>query len=222
MAETWVVTGANRGIGLEFARQLVARGATVFATHRAGADIEALRATGAACAELDVRDDASVAAFAKALARPIDVLVNNAGRQYRVDTLDELDFAELADTFEVNAFGPLRVTRALLPQLLTGRLRRVLFLSSRMGSFGEFEPGRNMYGYRGSKAALNMFFRGMSDELGRKGITCVNLHPGWVRTDMGGAEARLSPEESVESMLAVATHAPHGVFITETGAELPW
>jgi NAD(P)-dependent dehydrogenase (short-subunit alcohol dehydrogenase family) len=208
-ALTWVVTGASRGLGREFARQLAARGDAVISARRP---------------ELDVTSDAGVAAFAAGLhGRPVDVLINNAGRQNRAGSLTDLDGGDLLDTFDVNAVGPLRVTRALLPNLRRGRLKRVVHITSRMGSFGHF--GADMYGYRASKAALNMLHRCLADELGREGFVCVALHPGWVRTDMGGPDATLGVAESVAGMLRVIDGlAPrdNGAFLDHAGARLPW
>ena len=222
---TYVVTGASRGLGLEFARQLLARGDTVIGTARRPDAAWGLRDLGAEVEELDVADDRSVAAFARRLAgRPVDVLINNAGRQNRLGALESLDFNSMAETFQVNALGPLRVTRALLENLRAGHRRHIAHITSRMGSFGEFDAG-NMYGYRASKAALNMFHRCIAEELGAQGFVCVLLHPGWVRTDMGGHEATLSPVESVTGMLRVIdglSRRDHGAFVDHTGAELPW
>jgi NAD(P)-dependent dehydrogenase (short-subunit alcohol dehydrogenase family) len=223
--QTWVVTGANRGLGLEFARRLVAAGHEVVGTARDADGATELRALGARVEALDVTDGASVAAFARRMGdRPVDVLVNNAGRQYREGRLEELDFAELEDTFAVNAYGPIRVTRALLPNLRAGRARRVVHVTSRMGSFGELEGG-GMMAYRASKAALNMLHRCVAADLGAEGFLCVALHPGWVRTDMGGPDAAVGIEESVAGMLEVLaglSPADHGAFLDYTGAPVAW
>jgi NAD(P)-dependent dehydrogenase (short-subunit alcohol dehydrogenase family) len=219
------VTGAGRGLGRELALQLAARGDEVVATVRRAEDGEQLARPGLRVEVLDVAREDSVAAFTQRLAgRPVDVLVNNAGRQNRAGALDGLDLADVADTFLVNTLGPLRVTRALLEPLRAGTLRRVVHVTSRMGSFGEFD-GANMYAYRASKAALNMFHRCLAEELGAEGFVCLALHPGWVRTDMGGAEAPLSAEESVAGMLRVIDGAGpehNGAFLDHRGETLPW
>jgi NAD(P)-dependent dehydrogenase (short-subunit alcohol dehydrogenase family) len=216
MSETWVITGAGRGLGRELARQLGARGVEVIGTAREASSADEV---------LDVADPKSVAEFARRLGeRPIDALVNNAGRQYRASSLEELDFDELSDVFEVNTLGPLRVTRALLPNLRAGRRRLVVQMSSRMGCFGEFDAP-NMFGYRASKAALNMLHRCVAAELESEGFRCVALHPGWVRTDMGGPGATLSVEESVEGMLDVLDNLrgeDNGALLDWTGKRLPW
>lgn len=222
---TWVVTGANRGLGLELARQLCARGETVVGTVRDEGYAAELHGLGARVERLDVTDDSSVLEFAARIeGAPVDVLVNNAGRQYRVGELAALDFGEVRDTFDVNAFGPLRVTRALLPHLRAGQGRRVVHVTSRMGCFGEYD-GPSMYAYRASKAALNMLHRCVAGELWQSEITCVALHPGWVRTDMGGQEATLSPEQSVKGMLKVIDGLgpdDAGAILDHTGEPLPW
>jgi len=221
MVSRYVVTGANRGLGLELTKRLLERGEQVIATSRTGE----VNAPGARAERLDVSDATSVEAFADRLdGLPIDGIFNNAGRQYRVGAVDEIDFDEMADVFNINAFGPLRVTRALLPNLRAGSGKRVIHISTRMGSFGEFEGG-GMYGYRASKAALNMLHRCLSEELGGEGFLCVAFHPGWVRTDMGGMEATLSVEESVAGMLNVfdgLSARDHGAFLNYDGTPLPW
>jgi len=221
----WVVTGAGRGLGLELARQLRGRGEALVATVRNPDAAGPLAALGARVETLDVADGASVAAFAQRMqGTPVDVLVNNAGRQYPVSSIEEVDGDELDDVFAVNAVGPLRVLRALLGNLRLGEGRRVVHLTSRMGCFGEYS-GPSMFGYRASKAALNMLHRCVADELEGSGWLCVALHPGWVRTGMGGPDATLSPEESVTAMLRVLdrlTPEDHGALLDWQGRPLPW
>ncbi|MDH3591559.1 MAG: SDR family oxidoreductase [Planctomycetota bacterium] len=225
MAEIYLITGASRGIGLELARKVAARGDSVVGTVRRAEDAAAPRDAGIRVELLDVGSDDSARALARRLdGMSIDVLVNNAGRQYRVNAIEELDFAEMADTHNVNALGPARVMQALLPNLEAEGGARVIHMTSRMGCFGEYEQ-HGMHGYRSSKAALNMLHRNIADELKPRGITCVALHPGWVRTDMGGPEATLTVEESVASMLSVidgVTPDDAGAIFDHTGAPLPW
>ena len=221
----WVVTGAGRGLGLELARQLRARGEQVVATVRRTEAAAPLEALGARVEALDVADGESVARFGERMSgTPVDVLVNNAGRQYREASIEDLDASELVDVFAVNSVGPLRVLRALLPSLRAGEGRRVVHVTSRMGCFGEYDRP-SMVGYRASKAALNMLHRCVADELGPQGWTCVALHPGWVRTGMGGPEADLSPEESVAAMLRVLDRLgpeDNGALLDWQGRALPW
>jgi NAD(P)-dependent dehydrogenase (short-subunit alcohol dehydrogenase family) len=175
--------------------------------------------------QLDVTDAASVAALAKRLGGvPIDILVNNAGMFHRDDTeIGKVDFDVLQQTFAVNAFGPLRVVQALMPNLRAGGRKLVVNMSSELGSI-ENSNGR-WYAYRASKSALNQFNRILAAELGPAGFTCVVLHPGWVRTDMGGPSASYSPEESVSGLVGVieALQArDNGLFFDFRGRPIPW
>lgn len=225
MAATWVVTGANRGLGLEYARQLQGRGETVLATARRPREADELNALGAQVHPLDVGDDDSVAEFDCWMAdRPVDVLVNNAGVGVDEPGLEELEMAELVRFFQVNTLGALRVSRALLPNLRAARTRRIVNITSRMGSIGDNSSG-GAYAYRASKAALNMVTRSMAVDLRPEGFTCVVLHPGWVRTAMGGSRAPLTPTESVRGMLAVIdglSVEDSGGFFDYQGRTVPW
>lgn len=203
-----VVTGANRGIGLEFVRQYLARGERVTAACRAPQEAHALRALGASAGDrlrvlaCDVGDDASVADFARALGEvPVDLLINNAGVGGEWGDLDALSTEAALRTYSVNALGPLRVTRALLPNLLRGARRHVAHVTSGMGSIADNTSG-GAYAYRMSKAALNMASKTLSIDLRDKGIVSVVINPGWVQTDMGGAGAPLPVDASVAAMIA--------------------
>jgi NAD(P)-dependent dehydrogenase (short-subunit alcohol dehydrogenase family) len=222
---TVLVTGANRGIGLEYARQFAAAGHTVIATARDPAAATELRAITERIEPLDVTDAASVAALAKRLdGVAIDILINNAGIGGRDDNdLASVDFEAMRQTFEVNAFGPLRVTQALLPNLRLGQRKLIVNMSSQLGSI-ERSNGQ-MYAYRASKTALNQFSKILSVELGAAGFVVVAVHPGWVRTDMGGANATLSPEESVAGLVAlIGKLGPqdNGRFYDYQGKPIPW
>jgi NAD(P)-dependent dehydrogenase (short-subunit alcohol dehydrogenase family) len=222
---THIVTGANRGIGLELVRRLAARGDEVIATARRPDAADALRATGARVEALDVADDASVARLAANLGdTAVDVLVNNAGQGVGRSALGSLDMDELRRLFEVNALGPLKVTRALLPMLRRGNRKLIANITSRMGSIADNTSGGS-YAYRTSKTALNMIHKSLSLDLAAEGFTCVVLHPGWVRTDMGGAGAPLSVGDSVAGMLRVLDElspSDNGRFLAFDGEELPW
>lgn len=219
-----VVTGANRGIGLEFTRQYLARGEAVVATARAPGEAAALRALEAeqhgrlrvlAC---DVGDDASVAAFARALGDgAVDVLVNNAGARDRWSSLETMSTEEALRIYSVNALGPVRVTRALLPNLLRSAVRKVVHISSGMGSIGDNTSG-GAYAYRMSKAALNMASRSMAVDLRDSGVISVVFNPGWVKTDMGGPSASLSVEDSVSALVGRIDELGTG----DSGAFLNW
>lgn len=220
-----LVTGANRGIGLEFARQLSAKGFNVIGTARNPVKATELKATGARVEPLDVTDTASVAALAQSLdGVAIDILINNAGMLNREDSsLDTLDFDVMERSFQVNSLGPLRVTQALLPNLRSGNGKTIVNITSRLGSI-ELSTG-GLYSYRTSKTALNQINKIVSSELASEGFTSIVIHPGWVRTDMGGANATLSKTESVSGMLGVIdklTTESNGKFFNYDGSELPW
>lgn len=220
----WVITGANRGIGLELVRQVAARGHEVDATARDPGKATELAALAKASDgrvrvhACDVASDASVSVFAKTLSEgPIDVLVNNAGVTGKRAGIAELDFAGMLDTYNVNALGPLRVTAALLERIKASSTKRVVHVTSGMGSITENTMG-GAYGYRMSKAALNMANKSLSVDVRADGVTCVVINPGWVKTDMGGPSASITPEQSVRGMLEVLD----ALGIDRTGAFLSW
>lgn len=222
---TVLVTGANRGLGLEFARQLQAAGADVIGTARKPEEADALKALGVRVEQLDVADDASVAALAARLEGvPLDVLLNNAGIFPTYDGFEEHSVDDARWIFEVNTLGPMRVTQALLPNLRAGQRKLVMNMSSGLGSIANAGGGR-MLGYRMSKAALNMQTRVQAGDLRDEGFVCVAMSPGWVRTDMGGPDATLSPAESIRGMLATLaplTTEDAGKYFNHDGRELPW
>lgn len=222
---TVLVTGANRGIGLEMVKQLESRGMHVIGTARKPAEAEALRATGARLEQLDVTDGDSIAGLAKALEGvPIDLLINNAGIMgHTAASFEETDFAQIGNTFAVNTLGPMRVTQALLPNLKAGKHKTVISISSVMGSIARNQGG--YYGYRSSKSALNMMNKSMALELIDEGFTCVVMHPGWVKTRMGGEGAQITTQESVAGLLQViAGLGPddNARFLDYQGQEIPW
>jgi len=225
----WVITGANRGIGLELTRQVLGRGDEVHATARAPAGATELMALGASgrlqVHAVDVTDDASVAALAAALEGvAVDVLVNNAGVMGKMQALEDLDMADVMRTFDTNTLGPLRVTGRLLPSLLRGAAKKVVHITSGMGSIGDNTSG-GAYGYRMSKAALNMACRSMAIDLRRHGISAVVVNPGWVKTDMGGRSAPTPVEESAKKIIALVDRvglAESGSFLDYRGHGWPW
>jgi NAD(P)-dependent dehydrogenase (short-subunit alcohol dehydrogenase family) len=222
---TVLITGANRGLGLEFARQYAAAGWAVIGTARQPDTATELEELDVRVLQLDVTDAASIARMVRDLdGRPIDLLINNAGIFPRVSTLDEVDFSDVARTLEVNTVGPMKVTRALLPHLRAGSGKRIVSITSGLGSIANNTSGR-FYGYRESKAALNMFTRSLAVELEDEGFTCVVMSPGWVRTDMGGPNANLAPSESIAGMrkvIAGLTPADTGTYWNYDGEQLPW
>lgn len=228
---TVLVTGAGRGIGLEFVRSFAADGWRVLACTRSPEAHSAFRGLPGDVRPqlLDVTSDASAAALAEALrGEPVDVLVNNAGLARRGPRREgtgfaDVDTAEFADILAVNAIGPFRTTRALLPNLELGSRRLVATVSSRMGSIALNRGGS--YAYRASKAAANMVNSCFALELGPRGYCFVVLHPGWVRTDMGGSGADISAEESVAGMRRVLDGlgpADNGAFVNHDGERFPW
>jgi NAD(P)-dependent dehydrogenase (short-subunit alcohol dehydrogenase family) len=220
-----VVTGANRGIGLEFATQLKALGYTVIATARKPAEAAALNALEVQVEQLDVTDSASVKAFADRLAgKGVDLLINNAGYGgQRAPGFKETDFDTMAFAFDVNSLGPMRVTQALLDNLEAGKGKKVIQISSTMASITNNWGGG--YGYRASKTALNMLNSTLALELGKTGLIAVVMHPGWVKTRMGGAGAQIDTTQSVSGMLSVIEGleaSDNGRFLDYRGKELPW
>ena len=224
-APTVLITGANRGLGLEFARQYAADGWRVIGTARNPQRADELNALSVEVAQLDVASQASVDALAQLLERrPIDLLINNAGIFPRVNKIEEVNLDDYSRTIAVNTLGPVRVTRALLPNLRRGEKKTIVNITSRLGSIALNDFGA-FYGYRESKAALNMFTKTLAIELDPEGFTCLTIHPGWVKTDMGGQNANLTPEESISGMRAVIEKlgpADTGTYWSYSGEEEPW
>ncbi len=217
---TFLITGGNRGIGLELCRQLSARGDQVIAACRKSS--KALEETGAEVHEgVEVTDEASVRRLSKALdGRELDILINCAGILTR-ETLDDLNVEQIRKQFEVNAIGPLRVTAALLPNLKKGS--KVAIITSRMGSIEDNTSG-SRYGYRMSKAAVNMAGRSLAWDLKDKGIAVVLLHPGMVATEMTGRQG-IPPEEAAKGLIARIDELDMkktGTFWHQNGEALPW
>src|SRR5437762_13150832 len=192
-----VITGSNRGIGLALTTVYAERGDTVFACCRAPAKAKELQALAkkhpVTLVPLDVGDDASVAALAKQLAgTTVDTLVNNAGVSGgppEQQTATSMNFAAWADAFNVNALGPVRVMQALLPALKRSRSAKVMSVTSQLGA-SSLDMAFAL-GYSASKAALNKFMRLAASELKTQGIAVGVVHPGWVKTDMGGPGASI-------------------------------
>jgi NAD(P)-dependent dehydrogenase (short-subunit alcohol dehydrogenase family) len=226
MPKSIVVTGVNRGLGREFARQLAAEGHRVIGTVRHPDAAGDLREPGLTIERLDLADEGSVAAFARRLDRaPIDTLILNAAIGGDGPTLEGLSVEELEANYRVNAIGPIRLIQALLPNLRAAATKQVIGVSSTAGSVSTNETRGGWYAYRASKAALNQLFRTMALELRPDGFTCALLSPGWVRTDMGGPRATLSAEESVAGMIAVLnrlTPADNNRFLDYRGQPVPW
>jgi NAD(P)-dependent dehydrogenase (short-subunit alcohol dehydrogenase family) len=215
------ITGANRGIGLELARQFIDRGDRVVAVCRtASAELRQLNVE--LWEGVDVTDDASMAELVAGLeGRWLDILINNAGILTR-ESLEDLDFDRMRRQFEVNSLGPLRVTAALKPFLDRGS--KVAIITSRMGSIEDNTSG-SRYGYRMSKAAVNMAGRSLAHDLKSDGIAVAILHPGFVRTDMTGGDGLIDPPESAAGLiqrLDELTLENTGSFWHANGERLPW
>ena len=230
---TVLVTGANRGLGLEFVEQLLAREDAVIATtHHSGRNtagaIEALHDASDKLdvLNLDIQDDASIAAFLQEVdGRAIDILINNAGVYGpRGAAFGELGGEPWAEVMRVNCIAPMLLTQALLPNLRLGSQRKLVFITSKMGSVAD-NRGGGSYIYRSSKSALNAAVKSLSVDLADEGFVSVLLHPGWVQTDMGGPNALIDANTSVSGMLRVidgAGQAESGKFIAYDGADIPW
>jgi NAD(P)-dependent dehydrogenase (short-subunit alcohol dehydrogenase family) len=226
-----LVTGSNRGIGLEWCRQYAEAGGRVFATCRhpeMADDLHSLAQMHPRLSvhRLDVTEAESVHSLRAELQNePIDVLINNAGVYLEKFTpIAAIRFEAWRQTLEVNTLGPLRVTEALADLVAASRRKLVVTLSSHMGSIADITVAGDTY-YRSSKAALNAAMKGQSIALGERGIGVLLLHPGWVKTRMGGADAPLTPAESVAGMRArVDTFRMDmsGRFFRYDGSGIPW
>lgn len=201
-----LITGANRGIGLEMVKLYAGRGDKVLACCRNPAEAEALNAVDGDVDVIGVHvsDGTSVAALAESLAgAPVDILINNAGMAgpaYDQQNAYAMNFEGWAETFEVNTMAPVRVMQALMPNLKASDGARVVTITSQMGALSLDMPVA--YAYCTSKAALNKFMKMAALELGKEGINTCVIHPGWVQTDMGGPNAEITPQESAEGIVA--------------------
>ena len=214
---TILITGANRGIGLEFARQYAADGWDVIATARQSSP--ELDALGVTVKALDLADADAVAGFT--VDPPLDLFIANAGTSDPKDTQGADNARDWQTMLMVNAIAPFQLGEALLPHMARGG--KMIAISSGLGSIGD-NKGR-WIPYRTSKSALNMAWTCLAIEAYLPGIPCVLLSPGWVKTDMGGAGAEITPEESVSAMRQLIerlTIDDTGKFLRRDGSELPW
>jgi NAD(P)-dependent dehydrogenase (short-subunit alcohol dehydrogenase family) len=228
---TTLVTGANRGLGLELARQYAADGWRVHACCREPDRAEALaslaRAEPAiAIHRLDVTNGGAIEHLADSLQDEcLDLLINNAGIYGRKGvTIGDIDPAEWMQVLVINTIAPAMVAQAFLPQLLRAEHPVLATISSKVGSLADNSSGRN-YPYRSSKAAANQVIKSLSIDLRDRGVITVALHPGWVQTDMGGPSALISAKQSVEGMrrvLAGLGPESSGRFFAFDGQEIPW
>lgn len=228
---TYLITGANRGIGLALATVFAERGDTVITTARDPNKAPALKALADRFPDrvtvhaLDVTSNGSALALGKALAdKTIDVLVNNAGTigPDRQSTTD-MDFDGFLDALNTNTVGPLRVTQAVLPMLRRSKAAKIITLSSQMGSMANLSSDR--IAYRASKAAVNKVMQGLTADLRGDGIACLTVHPGWVRTDMGGSNADIDVKDSVAGLakrIDDVSLATSGQFLNYDGTTRAW
>ncbi|MDE1145211.1 MAG: SDR family oxidoreductase [Azospirillaceae bacterium] len=238
MSRAILVTGANRGIGLEHVRQALAAGETVIATCRRPAEAAALADLHAAYPDqmrieaLDVNDGASIDALAARLSdTPIDMLLNNAGiyggswasggeRQ----TVQGMDYDLWEEMMRINVIAPFRLTARLMPSLLLGRERLVVMMSSDLGSITNNTHGTS-HAYRSSKAALNMLTKGLAIDLHQQGVKVIAMAPGWTKTDLGGDGAVWEVDDSVRrqrAVLAGAAGIASGTFVNLLGEAVAW
>ena len=228
---TVLVTGASRGLGLEFARQYAAEGAEVIACCRdpdGAKELKSLAATSGGrvrVMQLDVASEADIAALKAALAgQPIDILINNAGISGPArQSSDDIDLEGWLETFRVNTVAPVAVAQALHGNLKAGHEKKLAAITSGLGSTAN--NGGQRYAYRSSKAALNNAMRGLSRDWAGDGITVGIFHPGWVRTDMGGSSAPLDAVASVAGLRQrIAELGPKnsGAYRDYAGQELAW
>ena len=214
---TVLVTGASRGLGRALADLYAAAGFRVIACTRQGAG-----------EPLDVADAASIAALGERLqGRPIDVVINNAAIRGDTSGLDTLETDDFLDVMRINALAPLLVARALRPNLLAGTRKVLVNISSRAGSLAEgtLDDDDGDYAYRCSKAAMNMATVKLAQDFRRDGISVISLHPGWVRTDMGGEEAAIDVAESaagLKTRIDATTLADTGSFRAYDGRTIEW
>jgi NAD(P)-dependent dehydrogenase (short-subunit alcohol dehydrogenase family) len=228
-----LITGANRGLGLEFSRQLLARGHRVIATARQPSSCAALNHL---CGDypghlsvlpLDAAKPASITELAREAAlitRSLDLLIVNAGVNVRGERFGNLNATDLQHTLEVNTVGPVLLAQEMIDLLKRGQQPRVVYISSILGSISE-RDSFYVPSYCISKAALNMAMRVLSFPLRESGIQSAAIHPGWVKTDMGGEQAPLTPEQSVSDMLSLIDRLDEnhcGRFLAHDGRELAW
>ena len=221
--KTALVTGANRGIGLELTRQLLDSGYNVHATYRSNkGGLEQIGSDNLSIYQMDVRDKIQISNVVQSVEK-IDLLINNAGvADGRLQSISEIDIAYALEVLNVNAVSPVLVTQQTMPKLADGS--KVVMMSSLMGSISDCQSGRS-YAYRASKTALNMFSMAMKNEFDANGISLLIMHPGWVETDMGGPNAPLSTEESVSGIMQRIEEqdmSMSGRYVEFDGSPIKW
>ncbi len=231
-----LITGANRGIGLEFVKAYAAQNWQVYATCRNPTLSLELKSIGkmVKILQLDVTSQSDISQLASDLnGKAIDILINNAaihGPRDSSSTYGNINLEAWIEVMHVNAMAPIKIAEALLPNLLMGSQKKMVFISSMAGSISlrGSQPHHKTGGpyiYRTSKAALNAAVKAIGFDLQSKGVSVVALHPGWVRTETGGWDAPGSPDHSVAAMIKLidaATPNENGVFLNVDGAVIPW
>jgi len=231
-SSTYFITGCNRGLGLEFVRQLLARGQRVIATCRdiaTATDLTALTLKHSgqlSLVEMDVSDEASMReAVALLNDEAIDVFINNAGVYGPRDAnFGNVDGPAMAEVLYTNAVAPVLLTQLLIDNVRKGSGKKLVYVSSKMGSIADNGRGGS-YIYRSSKTALNSVVKSLALDLAPEGIATATLHPGWVRTDMGGPNGLIDAPESVSGMLNVIdglSVANTGQFFSYDGSSIAW
>ena len=224
-----LITGANRGLGLEFTKQYAADGWQVLACCRHPQSAMALQALAGAHSNikilaLDVADFAQVDALALQLkAENIDVLINNAG-VYPASSFGDTNYDDWAQGFKINSMAPLKMTEAFVQHVSRSQLKKIATITSKMGSIDDNTSGES-YSYRSSKTAVNMVMKSLSIDLKPYGISVITLHPGWVQTDMGGPNGLINAQTSVtglRSQVATLTLASTGQFVAYDGKAIAW
>ena len=225
---TVLITGANRGLGLEFVRQYAIDNYEVIACSRKinkKDDLHKLQVKfkNISIYKLDVANFSSIDQFAKSLKSPIDILINNAG-VYPDSSIDHIDYDTWLEAFKINTLAAFKMTKAFLPHLKKSHLKKVASLTSKMGSIDD-NSGGSEYLYRSSKTALNMVMKSLSIDLKPYDLALITLHPGWVRTDMGGPNGLIDADESVTGMkrqIDKLSMKTSGQFIAYDGKKIPW
>jgi NAD(P)-dependent dehydrogenase (short-subunit alcohol dehydrogenase family) len=231
MKHTLLITGANRGIGLEFVKQYAQQGWRVFACCRQPENAKALSELAKANADisifpLDVTDEQAIKRLANQLMNEsIDILLNNAGVSIDDDeNLEHVNSTNWLTTMQVNALAPILMSRAFMAQVGRSDKKIIAMMSSKMGSIQDNQYGM-YYSYRASKAALNAMTVSLAIDLKPRNISLVALHPGWVQTDMGGPNATISAQVSVEGLVNVLSKVSintSGLFLGYDGENIPW
>lgn len=228
------ITGANRGVGLAFVQQLAQAGHKIWAGCRTPAEAADLQQLQQQYPEqiylvkIDVTNPAEVQQAAELVSQQtngLDWLINNAGVLARGETLANFDPAVMRHTFDTNTIGPMTVIQAFYPLLKQGSEPLIVNISSQLGSLLAMRPNWGRYSYNASKAALNMLTRMLAFDLAADGIRLLAFHPGWVQTDMGGANADVSADNAVTGMLRTISSLPPeatGRFLTFEGKEHVW